>query len=245
MPDYPNVPVAPGAPPVLRTPQQAIQEVGIVVADAVQIYQLFQGPQWGLFLMDEVQTPALLADSVISVEVRADSTVATAPQEQGAFQSYDKVQVPYMVRIVFGISGGAYLPIGSVFGIDLPTFGLGSLGTGIGDPASKRNQFLTDIERDRTIPLLLTAITPDQSFFPVTVIHYDYRRTAVNGATLLQVDVWLQQVRITGGFQFTNDTLQDSSAADPGNNGTVAPKGPVGTIPTSGPVGSPIDVPGH
>ena len=54
-------------------------------------------PQWGVF--DSKQKPVAVWDSFGDVEYRASAHVANHPMERGAFSSYNKVQMPYAVRI--------------------------------------------------------------------------------------------------------------------------------------------------
>lgn len=56
-------------------------------------------PQWGIFGANG--QPILQADSVFSVEYARDYKISDAPQEQGAFMSYNKVQVPYTAKVGF------------------------------------------------------------------------------------------------------------------------------------------------
>jgi hypothetical protein len=56
-------------------------------------------PQWGIF--GQGGQPLLQADSVFSIEYARDYKISDAPQEQGAFMSYNKVQVPYTAKVSF------------------------------------------------------------------------------------------------------------------------------------------------
>lgn len=207
MPTYPNVPNEPGVPPVPRDPTAPIiDQITIAVSDAVIIARFFLGPQWGLFNSDG--SNALQVSSTISVEFRGDATVTTAPLQAGGFVSYNKVQVPRLIRMSFAISGGKFLPIG--------------INLGAPDNAS----FLQQLEYLRDNPILLTAVTPDAVYQNVTVVHFEYRRTAQNNATMLTSDVWLEEIREPGVAQFSSDNVQSPSSADPVNVGTVQPTSP-------------------
>jgi hypothetical protein len=56
---------------------------------------------WGIF--DQSGNPVLTGDSVDSFSFQRDARVSTAPQEQGAFMSYNKVQEPYAPRVTYAI----------------------------------------------------------------------------------------------------------------------------------------------
>lgn len=59
-------------------------------------------PQWGIF--GQTGATVLAADAVLSVEYAHDYKVSDYPQEQGAFQSFNKVQVPYQHKVTFVVS---------------------------------------------------------------------------------------------------------------------------------------------
>ena len=61
------------------------------------------GPeQWGIFTQSG--QPLIAVDSTDSVEYARDYRVSDYPQEQGAFQSYNKVQVPFQAKVGFLIA---------------------------------------------------------------------------------------------------------------------------------------------
>jgi hypothetical protein len=62
----------------------------------------FGGPQWGIF--DQYGNAILEADSVASLGYTRDYQISDYYQEQGAFESYNKVQVPYQAKVGFYIS---------------------------------------------------------------------------------------------------------------------------------------------
>jgi hypothetical protein len=65
----------------------------------------------------------------------------------------------------------------------------------------------------------------------MNAIHYDYRREQRSGASLLMVDVWFEEVRVTAQSEFTN-TQSPEGAADT-SGGTV-----LGTVPTPSQAGA-------
>jgi hypothetical protein len=65
---------------------------------------------------------------------------------------------------------------------------------------------------------------PEKVFTNVNVEHYDFRRTSVNGATVLIVDMWFLQVRTDVQETFSNTI--DPASADPVSSGTVQPTTP-------------------
>ena len=68
----------------------------LLLADALGLPPSPLAPQWGIYLDGE---PVVDADSVVTFDYRQEWTVSDYPLEQGAFQSYDKVQTPFDVAV--------------------------------------------------------------------------------------------------------------------------------------------------
>ncbi len=152
------------------------------------------GPQWGIF--DASGTPVVQPDSIFGFEYRVDFRVSDYPVEQGGFGTYDKVSLPYGVKIAM-TKGGA---------------------------DADRAQFLNAIQAAVASLDLYTVVTPEISYASANVVHYDYARQSRAGATLLTVDVWLEEVRVTGTSQTSNTAVP--SGADPAQGGTISPQKP-------------------
>ena len=194
------------------------------------IANAFATPQWGLFnqsgqpafLLPEVGIVAQVltaltggsGQSVGDLEFRAENRIATAPQEQGAFLSYNKVSTPFQGRVTYIISGSQ----------------------------SQRAQFIAQVQsaKDATPPrtnAIFSLVMPEYSFPSCTVTHFDFRRTARNGVSMFAVDIWVEEVRITGLAAYSN-TATPAGAAQT-NSGTVQPTTPTpaqsNSVPTGGP----------
>lgn len=222
VPPFPDVPVAPGVPPVLRSIGQAVERVALLAADAVAIIRMFEGPQWGIFL-DGV--PILVGDSVVGVDYRREWRVATYPVEGGGFASYNKVAEPFDVRVTFACSGSQ-----SILGTLLSGGALGALITGTDPAAANRTQFLEALEFYGASLDLVSVITPEFEFDSCNITHIDYRREARKGATMILIDVWLVEIRVTGTAAFSS--TQAASGAKPVDTGAVQPTTPPATIAT-------------
>jgi hypothetical protein len=208
-PTYPNIPNVPGSPTVLRQIAQAQNTAVLLVADAAAVLNLFGASQWGLFTQSGA--PAFsagspgLAGAIINVltgnalslgsfEYRSDMQIATAPQEEGAFTSYNKVALPYQARVTYTVSGSS----------------------------AQRAGFLAAVQAAEASLTLYTLASPEILYANCNIIHVDYRRTARSGVTMLSVDIWVEEVRVSGVAAFSN-------AASPGgsttvNAGTVQPQ---------------------
>jgi hypothetical protein len=227
MPFFPNIPVAPGVPILNRNPIVAASQIILLAEDLISIFVggLF-GPQWGIFLDGE---PVVMADSVISFDFKQDWTVPTYSVEQGGFESYDKVQLPFEVRLRM---------------------------TAGGDQTSRQN-FLDSIQAIVGDFNLYDAVTPEEVYTSVNVTHWDYHRSAQQGAGLITVDIQLTEIRVTATTQFGNTQSPVSSgqqAQGQTQTGTVAPQvtqsitsamstGSASMVPSSNPLVPDVTVP--
>lgn len=145
--------------------------------------------QWGLF--DKDGGPAVVGTNVVGVDYSSEYRIADYPVEGSVFQSFNKVQVPFDLRMTF-TKGGTL---------------------------AERTAFLNDAEKALASLDFFTALTPEWVYDPVNVVHVGYARTVKNGATLLTVDVGMRRVRNTAQTKFSN-TQSDNGAADV-NGGSV------------------------
>jgi hypothetical protein len=227
-PRYAKVPDAPGVPPMVRV-YQVLDAIVVLAADAAQIAKAFAPPQWGIFSI--FGTPLLTGDSVIAVDYRREYRISDYPVEEGSFGSYNKVAEPYDVRVTIAVSGK-----GSILS-NLATGGaLGAIITGVDSAAINRMQFLNQLEAAAASLDLVEVHTPEYTYTSLNIVHHDYRREARNGVTLLTVDIWLRQVRITATSQFTQ--TQDPSGANAVSGGSVQASSP--TTGQSGAIGGAI-----
>lgn len=185
MADFPDVPDLPGVPALLRAPGiAAIETVVLLIADALGLLIPSQ-QEWGLFLDGE---PVVTAESVVSFEFKQGYTVATfaiEPNDQspGTFESYDKVQHPFDVRLRFTTGG------------DL----------------SARQELIESCEAACASLDLMDAVTPERTYQSLNPTHMDYRRTAISGVGLLSIDVFCEQIRSTASSTFTSAQSSTSS----------------------------------
>lgn len=192
---YPNVPLSPGVPIVQRQPgiTPAILPA-LLFADEIQLLGALLAPPWGLFTVDGA--PIGIPDSFVGVEFRRDARLSTYQMEQGAFQSYDKIQLPYDVRVTF-----------SVF-----------------TSLDARASFLEAVDSVQQSLQLCTVVTPEATYVNVNLVHYDYRRETRGSISMLLIDVWLEQVRITAQAQFANSqSAQGTAQQDGGTAQTAVP----------------------
>lgn len=173
MPFFPNIPALPGVPPLPRLPGVAGVVVDLLLGDLLSLIGGFGGPQWGLFIDG---APAVTAESVVSFEYKKGYRISNFPVEEGKFESYNKVEQPYDVRIRFSTGGDI----------------------------TDRQELLDSAAAAVASLELMDAVTPEAVYESLNPVHYDYRRTAVNGVGLLIVDIFCEEVRSTASSSFTN-----------------------------------------
>ena len=161
-------------------------------ADVTSIVNMFDAPEWGLFTASGA--PAFDAggggsifatvasrlfgaggSSVKELEFRNDNRISNAPQEQGAFVSYNKVASPYNGRVTYIVTG---------------------------DKATRSN-FLRQVAAAIESLELYTLSMPERVQKNCNVVHYDFRRSA-RGVSQIMVDVWVEEIRIVQAGEFTN-----------------------------------------
>lgn len=165
----PNVPNLPGVPPLNS---YSATGVALLAADIVSAIFGFSSQQWGIFLDGE---PVLAYDTQVNFSYSQEWKVSTYPVEQGAFQSYNKVQMPSAVRCRF--SAGA--------------------------SATNRQEMLDSIDAVMSTTELYDVVTPEAVYLGYNFVHREYDREAAN-VGLVQVDVILTEIMETATAQFQN-----------------------------------------
>jgi hypothetical protein len=185
MPDIPNVP---GVPPLSSF---SADNVVLLFEDVVSaILGFLGGPQWGIFL-DGV--PAFDYNSIVDFDFKQDWPISDYQVEDGGFQSYDKVQMPFDVRV--RVSSG-----GSEF---------------------ERQSLLTSVLAAANTLDLYDVVTPEQTYPGCNITHVDFKRTATNGVGMIIIDIWFIEIRVTSTSTFSS--TQNPTTSGQQNTGSVAP----------------------
>lgn len=161
--------------------------VQLLTADSFVGYGIGAPPQWGIFLNG---SPVVLADTVTSFGYKQAWSIADYPVERGGFESYDKVNSPFIVQAQF-VSGGN---------------------------EARRQALLDSIASIGDELTLYDVVTPEAIYIGVNVASYEYRRTATNGLGLMIVDVNFLEIREDGVTDFKNTKSPSGYAADSAGN---------------------------
>lgn len=215
----PNVPNVPGVPS-LNSYSGAT--VALAIADAGILLSTVLPTIWGIFingtpviipatqltqtiapLLSTISQVAALVGlpnivpvlaSTVEFEYSGKSPISNYQQEAGAFQGYNKVQLPAEISLKIACGGST----------------------------SQRQGFLSTLEALRTSLALVDIVTPEQVFSGYNVTQYDYRRRAENGVTLIVADVRFELVPVTASATFQN--TQQPGNAGPQAIGNVQPQ---------------------
>jgi hypothetical protein len=177
-----------GVPPLLF-PSDADSFLSFVAltADTFIGYGAGQPPQWGVF---QNGVPVVIADTVTDFGYQQDWSISDYPVERGGFESYDKVNSPFRIRIQF-VSGG---------------------------DESNRQTLLDSVAAIGDTTDVYDVITPTAVYSSLNVEHYSYRRTSRNGLGLLIVDVHFLEIREDQGNGFQNPVSPSGFGAQPTGN---------------------------
>lgn len=184
---FPNVPNVPGVPPLSSYSGSSIV---LLFNDAISaISNILFGTGWGIFLDGE---QAFDYQSILDFDYKQDWPISDYPVEEGAFQSYDKVQLPFDVRV--RVSSGGTI--------------------------SERQALLTSVQAAANTLDLYDVVTPEQTYASCNITHVDYKRTSVNGVGVIVMDIWFIQIRVTSTAVFSN--TQQPGIAGQQNTGSVS-----------------------
>lgn len=157
-------------------------DAGISLGGAALIKSLF-GNYWGIF--NEYGVPLLLADNVISLQYENKSRVVNAPIERGTFASYNKISDPWKATVQMSKGSGGAL---------------------------ERGAFLAQLEILSKSTLRFIVITPEFVYKFANIVGYDLAREAKDGATLIKVNVHLEEIReVTVSYAEEEVTKPDDS----------------------------------
>lgn len=177
----PNVPNVPGVPALTS---YLTDVVLLLTADAISA--VFGTPEslWNVFL-DGVQ--AFDFQSIAGFGYSQEWAIATYPTDDGAFFSYDKVQLPFSCRLRV-TSGGT---------------------------EEERQALIEEVTAAANTLNLYDIVTPEKVYPNCNVDRLVYDRTAERGAGMIVIDITFQEIRSSQASAFSN-TQQPGSAGQQG-----------------------------
>ena len=205
---FPNVPIAPGVPAVFRRDRPLVPDNLEPLTRDEVSGAAAAKARWGVF--DKNGAIVLEADSVVGAEFYREFRISDYPTEEGDFRSYNKVATPAETRVTLAKGGNE----------------------------AQRAAFLVELDKIIASTDLYSFVTPDGTYLNRNVVRYDMMRKAQNGATLLTVELTLQEIRTSAAAAFTASRSQRDagtapkavSGADTAVIGTVQPATPPASI---------------
>lgn len=170
------------------TSPQALIGTALGFGGAALINAVF-GKTWGI--VNEFGIPILLADTVSSINYDAGSSISKYPTEQGKFASYNKVDMPSMSTVQMCKGGHSAL---------------------------ERGLFLTQLEAYKKSTLSFHIITPEYVYLNYQIIGINHARSAQDGATMITVNIDLEEV-LEAKVEYSTEEVtepSDSNTVDGG-----------------------------
>ena len=188
---FPDIPQLPGVPAI---PRSRNIPTPIASTSSSKLPSSTFGVQWGF--VDANGGSVITPDSFIDFEYREEHKVPNYPVEGGSFSSYNKVAMPFDLRVTVSCNGRGSMT---------------------------KETFLSTIEKLIKSLTLINVITPNATYNNCNLIHFDYRREARRGVSLIIAQLWFQEIRIS---QVGTVTTTTPSATPKTNNGQVTPVPP-------------------
>jgi hypothetical protein len=150
--------------------------------------------QWGLFTQDgDFAAPA---DNVVAFENSLEARISDYPVEQGGFGSYNKVILPYDVRLMMSRGGSV----------------------------EDRQDFLKAVQDAWQSTELFNVVTPECVYLDVNVIGMRRMAASDRGVGLMTLEIVLRKVRETATLTFTK--TKEPSGAGQVKDGSVQAQKP-------------------
>lgn len=165
--------------------------------------------------------PVLTPDSVLSLEWRGEERVSDYPVQQGQFVSYNKVKVPFDLRMVMTCQGLNVVQDALQSVTQSLNQALSNIGLAFGQPMS-RDAFLHQLDTMLDSTDLYDVVTPDKVYQNVNLVAYNHAKKSDEGGTLIIAELMFREIRESGRAQYSTPTVSTSeTAASPVNLGTI------------------------
>lgn len=205
---FPNVPIAPGVPPVARSALSAVSSIQGVVAMVSTDLSFFNGQPaavtWGVFDATTMKS-VLDADSYLSFRGKGASKLVDFTIQEGAFETYDKVQIPGTLTLRISKAGSV----------------------------SDRAALLAQVNALLASITKYLVVTPEQTYQNMNMEDFELIREDNKGAYwFTQLDLNFREIRQQQAVYTTTTSAPDlsnataPSAMSPVNLGIAAPTVP-------------------
>lgn len=193
---FPDVPKLPGVPAIPRS--STVPTPTLEPTSNTNLPNTIFASEWAF--VDENGTHVIIPDSFVDFEYREERKIPNYPVENGSFSSYNKVALPFDIRVTVACNGSR-----------ATTGGMSKV------------EFLQSIQDLMDSLALIAITTPDNTYENCNLIHADYRRESKSGVSIIIAKLYFQQVRVT---QAAVVTTSQPSGTPAQNNGQVSPVPP-------------------
>lgn len=162
---------------------EVLGNVGIALGGAALINGIF-GKRWGV--VNQFGIPIVLADTVLSMNYDAGSSISKYPVEKGSFSSYNKVNAPSMATVSL-VKGG--------------------------NSVTERSLFLAQLETLLKSTLSFHIVTPEYVYMNYQIIGINHARSAQDGATMITVNLDLEEV-LEAKVEYSIEEVKNPSDAN-------------------------------
>ena len=133
-------------------------------------------------VLDDSGAQVLESDNVVRFETVQEYRLPNYPQEKGAFSTYNKVQVPFEVRMSVSVSGSV----------------------------ANRQAYLAELKTRSGDTNLYSVQTPVDTYDSVNIDRFEWAM-ADGSAQMIKLTIYFLQIRVTASTTFSN-TAQASGA---------------------------------
>lgn len=139
--------------------------------------------------------PVITVDTVLEMGMERDFEISDFPIEQGGFASYNKIARPYNGRIRVAVGGNT----------------------------TSLSAFFTTLDAIVADLNLYQIVTPEYVYSNANVKHYDYHRKRRSGVTLVQADIWLEEIRPVATAVYASTQSVNGAAQTSGGTAPIIP----------------------
>ena len=143
---------------------EVLNNVGIALGGAALLNATF-GKVWGV--VNQFGIPIVLADTVLGMNYDAGSSISKYPVKKGSFASYNKVNAPSMATVQMAKGGIS---------------------------VTERGLFLAQLETLLKSTVSFNIISPEYVYLNYQIIGINHARSAQDGATMIKVNLDLEEV---------------------------------------------------
>lgn len=184
--------------------------------------------QYAIVTTDTAQ-PVVTPDTVAGFEYKGEQRISTYPLEQGAFSSFNKVAVPFDIRMDLSVGGQNFFQSAAEA---LDNYLNSLLGTAFGQPMT-REDFLDALQTMLESTDSFDIVTPEKTYENCNLVHYDYSKKANKGAVMINASLWFEEVRETASALYSSSGAPNVDSNSPSASASLNAGSVTGSVPNA------------